>query len=440
MYDLAIINGTVIDPRRDGTFAANVYCKDGIIADVSANTQDAARVIDAGGMYVSPGFLDIHGHIEGHAASGRMLRRQGVTTVVNGNCGMGQPDLPAFLARLRRNGFVMNQSQLSGATTLRERAGQADPYLPLSRSQLSAVVRLLEADFDAGASGLSFGLEYVPGTSLEEIMELSRVAAQRGKPVAAHIRSDCAAGLDALDEMFHVSRETGARVQISHVVYQFGYGYMREALDKIAAAVRAGLDISCDSGMYTSFATRIGSAVFDDGCLEKWGCGYDAIYTPGGRYARRRLTGQMFEELRRDFPDTSAIALIGNEAEIPLAFELPYMMCSSDAGVAEMTGGHAQDAHPQDAGTFPRFLRKLVRESARLSLPDAIRRITLLPALRMGFVRKGRMEPGCDADITVFDLDAIADNACFPHEGDPCAVPSGIQSVIIHGKIAEGKG
>jgi N-acyl-D-amino-acid deacylase len=365
-----------------------------------------------------------------------MLCRQGVTSVVNGNCGIGQADLSGFISKMEQNGFILNQAQLSGATMLRERAGQFDPYSPLTPSQLTKAEELLIEELRGASAGISFGLEYVPGTSKEELLTLSGVAARCNKLVAVHLRYDCAKGIDALDEMIAVSRLTNAAVQISHVVYQFGYGFMGDALAAIDAAVRSGVNISCDSGMYTSFATSIGSAVFDDGCLEKWGCSYDAVYTPGGKYARQRLTKTTFEELRRDYPKESAIALIGNADEIPIAFELPYMMCSSDAGVAELNGGSALDAHPQDAGTFPRFIREMVRERKQLTLPDAIARITCIPAERTGFTGKGRLSVGADADITVFDINTITDNSRFPHEGDPCTPPDGVLAVIVNGEIA----
>jgi N-acyl-D-amino-acid deacylase len=437
MFDLGIVNGIIVDPVRSRLVAANVYVKGGKIAQITRETPDCAQTIDARGEYVAPGFIDVHAHLESHLAAGILLARQGVTTVVNGNCGIGQPNLDAFFADTDARGFIVNQLALSGATTLRERVGVTDPYAPLDPKQLAAATELLEEDLRVGACGVSFGLEYCPGTSKAELHALSRTAARYGKLVAVHIRTDFFAGLAALDEMIEVARVTGAAVQISHVVYQFGYGMMSHALERIDAARRAGIDISCDSGMYTSFATIIGTAVFNEDCFDKWGVGYDGIYMPGGKYAGQYLTRESYLDLRQNYPDEQAIALIGVPSEIPLAFTLPYMMVSSDAGVFALSGGDdTSAAHPQDAGTFPRFLREMVRERAELSLPDAISRITSLPAERFGLSGKGKIAVGADADLVVFDLARIRDNAVYPNVGRGDAPPDGVSHVLVGGDIA----
>ncbi|WRS27222.1 amidohydrolase family protein [Oscillospiraceae bacterium MB08-C2-2] len=433
MYDLAILNGILIDPEAGRLIPANLYCRDGKIAEISREVHEATQTLDAKGDYISPGFIDIHAHIEGSAYPGSLLALQGVTTVINGNCGLGLADLPSFFEEQNRKGFILNQLELSGASTLRERAGLQDRYAPLSPAQLEQACGMLREDLEAGAAGLSFGLEYMPGSSREEVLALSRVAARYGKPVTIHTRTDCFTGLAALQEAIDISRFTGAGVQISHVVYQYGFGMMKLALAMIDDAVKSGLDISCDSGMYTSFATAIGSAVFDEGCLEKWRCGYDAILAATGKYAGQRLNRDTFEELRRETPSETAIALIGNPHEILMAFDLPYMMISSDCGVNKEPD--PSYGHPQDAGTFPRFIRQLVRKTGRLTLADAVARATILPAKRMDLDVKGRITPGSDADLVIFSLDELTDRSQFPHLGSPAAPPEGIRAVAIAGKI-----
>ncbi|MDR2108744.1 MAG: amidohydrolase family protein [Coriobacteriales bacterium] len=434
MYDLAIVGGELIDPERTQPYRANLYCRGGRIAALSEREFPARHRIDAGGCCVSPGFIDIHGHIDGDYTAARLLHLQGVTSVLNGNCGFGLLDVGAWQAKLNQDGFILNQFQLVGHKDLRERIGVSDDHVALSDAQITQAGELLLGELEGGAVGLSFGLEYQPGAGWAEIQALSQVVAHYGGLVSIHLRSDGLEGLDALEEAFEIQRRTGAAVQISHVVYQFCFGWMREALSAIDAAVRAGLDISCDSGMYTAFATYIGTEVFREGCVERWGCDYSDLHAASGRYRGQALNRQTYLELRREAPRDVVIAMLGNDDLPALAFTLPYMMASSDAGVNR--SGDASQGHPQDTGTFPRFLRMMVREQGQLSLNDAIRRITLLPAQRLGLPAKGRLELGCDADLVIFDPHTISDTSAFAPKGRVDALSKGIHAIVMGGTIS----
>lgn len=434
MYDLVIKNGNIIDPERGRITVGDICIKDGKVVEISRDNKEAADTIDASGKFISPGFIDIHAHIEGNMSAGIMLCRQGVTTVINGNCGMG-PDNPAeFILQQNKKGFIINQIELAGATILRHQSGATHPLEPMTASQLSHANALLEERLLSGCAGVSFGLEYVPGSSKEEVLTLARTAARYGKPVAIHTRSDNYKGLSSLAEAINICKITGASVQISHVVYQFGFGMMKQALDMINDAVLSGYDISCDSGMYTSFATYIGTEVFEPGCFDKWGRSYNSIFMSTGKYKGHYLTKESYIDARKNHPDDIAIALIGVPHEIDMAFDLSYMMVSSDAGVNP--GNDTSLCHPQDSGTFPRFLRKLVRETNRLTLLDAIRRLTIIPAKRMNLADKGRIAPGCSADLVIFDIDRITDTSKFPNDGKSDSPPAGISHVIIAGRLA----
>ena len=438
MFDLAILGGTVIEPVDKKLITANVYIKDGKIAEVTRMTYGAKKIINAHGMYVSPGFIDMHTHTENNSFISEMLTRQGVTTVINGNCGFGQRDLANFFDKVDK-GSMLNLSQLVGASELRDRAGQTDPYAPMSEEQIKFAEQALLADLEAGASGLSFGLAYVPGSSKEETLRLAQIVARYGKLVAIHPRGNGWNSLGGIEEVVDISRKTGASVHLSHVVYNYGYGIMQQALELIDNAVCEGIDISCDSGMYTSYATLIGSDEFSEKTLELIRCPIENIYMATGKHTGQNLISrEMYLKMRESCPDDVAIAIAGNPHEILMAFNLPYMMCSSDAGVGALAGIDTV-VHPQDASNFAKFLLETVVMNKMLTLADAISRITWIPAQRMGLKDKGRIIPGADADITIFELEKINERADFPHLGKSDAPPEGFNTVIIGGKIVVNK-
>ena len=439
MFDLAITGGTVIDPADKRLIPANVYVIEGKIAEISRMTHEAKECIDASGMYVSPGFIDMHTHTDNNMMVGEMLVRQGVTTVTGGHCGLGPTDLPAFFKEAEK-GFIVNQSQFAGAWELRERVGLTDPTQPMNEEQIVSAEKALLADLETGAAGLSFGLEYMTGSSFEEIIRLSKIVAYYGKPVMIHTRGGFWSGLESLKEAINISRQTGAAVNISHLAYMYGHGMMSSALEIIDSARREGVDISCDCGMYTSFSTLIGTEAFNEDYVKTWGCDLDKIFVASGKYAGQQITSsEMFQEVRKNSPDAAANAMIGCPNEILLAFDLPYMMCSSDAGVSTVANIN-EAVHPQDAATFAKFLREAVVMTRRLTLVDAVSRITTLPAERMGFSGKGRIIPGADADIVVFDIERVQERADFPHLGQADAPPEGFYAVIIDGKIVVDNG
>ncbi len=356
----------------------------------------------------------------------------GVTTVYNGNCGMGLVDLPDFMDKYEKEGFIINQIEQVGHTTLREMVGLQDRYSPANEKQIADMSKLLESQFEIGGYGLSFGLEYVPGASREEVMSLSRIAAKYDKLVSIHTRGDGYAGLVSLNEAIDICRVTGARVQISHLVYQFGMGMISQAIKLIDDAISEGLDISVDSGMYSSFATAIGSAVFDEGCVEKWGCDYNRLIAATGVYRGERLTRQLYTKLRNEMPEETVIGMVGKESEVYEALKKDYMMVSTDAGTLYDSN---IPGHPQDAGTYPRFIRTMVREQGQLTLMEAIRRCTYLPATRLGLNNKGVINIGADADILIFDPEIITDKADYPGFGQVDARCEGIDYVIVNGKV-----
>lgn len=433
MFDIVIKNGVLIDPERLTRSTGNVGILAGKIAAVTQQQICGNKEIDASGLIVAPGFIDIHGHVDLDAYCGELSLRQGITTTIGGNCGFSPLDVEDFFAAHEKNGFIINQAEMVGhSISLREAVGAVDPLMPATPAQLSRMETMVEAAFEAGACGLSLGLAYAPGSSSEEVYHLSRLAARYGRIVAVDTRMRTEIDMYSLVEAVDIARQTGARIQISHLVYQYGTGVVDEALAVIDRARADGLDIRFDSGMYTQWATHIGAVLFDESSMEVNGWQLEDILVITGKYNGQRLTMDIYRELRATAPHTAVVVFTGVEEEIYLALSHPYGMPSTD------TGPYAPgEGHPQIAGSFPRYFRKLVGERYELTIMEAVRKATLLPAETLGFHTKGRLRAGMDADIVVFDMRTMMDKADF---GLPNARPEGIDYVFINGKLALDRG
>lgn len=427
-YDVVIKNGTIIDPKRRKSTIANLGILNGKISSITREEIEGVVEIEVKDKIVCPGIIDIHAHVEGNLDCAKVMAAMGVTTVYNGNCGMSPENLKTFYKD--NEYFIINQIEQIGHTNLRERVGVYDRYKSSGDEEIEKMKIMLKEAFEDGVSGLSFGLEYVPGSSRKEVLELSEVAAKYGKLVSIHTRGDSYGGLSTLREAIDITRKTGAAVNISHLTYQFGMGMATEALSMIEEALEEGLDISVDSGLYSGFATAIGSAVFDEGCLEKWGCDYNSLIAGTGKYKGQRLTKEIYEELRRDYPEETGIGMVGEEYEVFEILEKPYVMVCTDGGTLYDNG---MPGHPQDAGTYPKFFRTMVKEQHRISWMEAISRCTYMPAKRLGLKNKGTIEIGADADILIFDSKVIEDKANYPCFGSTEARPEGIEYVFVNG-------
>ncbi|WP_160687579.1 amidohydrolase family protein [Clostridium sp. C2-6-12] len=427
-YDVVIKNGTIMDPKRWKSTIANIGILKGKIENITREEIEGKAEIDVRDKIVCSGIIDIHAHVEGNLDCASIMAAMGVTTVYNGNCGMSPENLKIFYDKNEH--FLINQIEQIGHTNLREQVGVRDRYKAANDEEIEKMKSLLTDAFQDGAYGLSFGLEYVPGSSKKEVLELAKIAAKYGKLVSIHTRSDSYGGLSTLREAIDITRKTGAAVNISHLTYQFGMGMATEALNMIEEALAEGLDISVDSGLYSAFATAIGSAVFDEGCLEKWGCDYNSLIAGTGKYKGQRLTKEIYEELRRDSPEDTGIGMVGEEYEVFEILDKPYVMICTDGGTLYDKG---VPGHPQDAGTYPKFFRTMVREQHRISWMEAINRCTYLPAKRLGLESKGTIEIGADADILIFDPKIIEDKADYPCFGLTETRPEGIEYVFVNG-------
>lgn len=440
-YDLVINGGIIIEPKSNTQTRGNIGILNGKIARISRELMEGLETIDATNRIVCPGFIDIHSHLNTDYYAAWLSAKQGITTCLSGNCGLtqGMP-IDHYLNTIEENGYPINFATLVGHSwTLRELVGVKSPTQTATPEQTAKMAELVEQALEEGAFGVSLGLEYSPGATQEEYMPLVKLAAKYDKLVSIHIRTDALDFAVGLKEAIDLSEKTGARVQISHLAYQFGVhpDVTQMALIMIENAIKKGLPIQCDSGMYEAFATFVNSAVFSDGWEKRYGCQLSDLMISNGKYVGQRATKEIIEYIRKNEDGTIGTAFVGVLPDLALAIKQPYTMISTDAGLSDKPG----NGHPQDAGTYPRAFQKLVREQGALSMMEAVYKSTYMPAKQLGIEdRKGWIGTGADADLVVFDPKTIRDNADYVGIGKPDAPPSGIDAVIVNGvTIFEGE-
>lgn len=431
MLDLILKNGLVCDPANSIQSILNVGIRNGRIACLTSEPLPAAAEIDCTGHIVSPGFVDAHSHEddlrEGHIEADITLRalRQGVTTLVTGNCGDAPRDLPAYCAAYDGKQPV-NMALLAGHTTIRRLCGARNKYAPVDEATLAAMCETLERQLTEGAKGLSMGIRYEPGMTLGEMCAMAAVVKRFGGVLAAHVRGDAFEIYDAIEEFLEIGRRTGVRLQISHIGSMAAYGQMAEVLsyvDRRAAA--EGLDVRIDCYPYDAFCTSIGATTYDDGFLDRY---HDVtrIELTDGEYKGFIPNMEVFEKVRREHPEYLTIAHVMNGAEVDMALTHPRTMLGSDGVLLNGAG------HPRAAGAFARFLAQYVFERKLLSLNEGIAKTTCEAAARFGLDR-GTLGVGRAADVTVFDPKHLQDKATF---AEPALPPEGVRLVLLGGVVA----
>lgn len=434
MYDLAIREGMIIDFENNSIFVGDIGIKGGKIVDVGRCNGNAKKVINAVGLIVSPGFVDIHMHEEviGNSVDGddydigNNMLRMGVTTAVGGNCGNNRQDIKEFLDFVDHNGAPINYLTFIGHNFLRNSLA-IDPYRKATEIEIQKMKDMVKEYIESdNAIGISFGIEYSPGITFREMVGLCNDI-EDNILLSAHYRGDADKSIDSIKEMIEISRVTKKPMQISHIGSCSAMGYMDESLDLIEVAIGEGLDIAADCYPYNAFSTRIGSAVFDEGCFETWNKSYDSILLTEEPYKGIYCDEELFYKVRKEYPDMYAVAFVMNEEEVIDALKASFVFVASDGMLNKGQG------HPRAAGTFPKVLGKYVRDDNRLDLTDALKKMTLLPAQRLGLRNKGDIQVGMDGDIVIFNPATIIDQATFT---EPTKPPIGIEYVIIDGKIA----
>lgn len=433
MLDILIKNGRYADFDEGRLARGDIGVKDGKITAVGEVDEPAKKVIDASGKIVSMGFVDIHMHEEcfdeeEYDIALRMLR-MGVTSCVAGNCGGQRQSVARFREAIEsRGGAPVNYLLLAGYNAARHAVGGLARYAPADEATVERIAAHIKSEIEAGASGMSFGVEYDPAITEEEIIHAINAQERREIFVSMHYRGDDKDAIDSINEMIRIARSTGVRFQISHLSSCSATGQMEESLALINRAKAENPLLDYDTYPYNASCTSIGSACFDGDSFQERQAKNVEVLVVSGAHAGEICDRALFEELRANEPGTLVAAFSMREKEIRMAIENPYCGMVASDGILKRGNGH-----PRAAGTFARILAKYVREEGILSMMGALNKISAVPAARIGLSNKTRLAPGYDADIAVFDPEKVRDNATFMASNLP---PEGFTAVIVNGALA----
>ena len=391
------------------------------------------KYYDGNGLILSPGFVDTHMHEEGFTSDddsfdiGECMLKMGVTTAMGGNCGSEKTEFHQFLDHIDHKGSPINYCLAAGYNSIRKRHGVLDQDKPSKDQMRKIQENLLELVRD-GAFAITFGIEYNPNMDIDEILEaLEPFKGRQDIFVAAHSRFDGDRAIEGLVEMIEIARRSDIPFQISHLSSCCAYGRMEDCLNTIEEGLNQGIDLLVDTYPYGAFSTQIGTSVFRGDFLKKWNASYEDIILTEEPYRSCKLNGEIFKKAREERPDMLVVARVMKEDETKKSLKKPYVMVASDGLYNNGKG------HPRGAGTFPRVLGTYVREGV-LSLEEALYKSTLQPAKRLGLDHKlGRIKPGYQADLVLFDPEEIKDCADFEDGQRP---PLGIKQVWVNGKLA----
>ncbi|HEX7999250.1 MAG TPA: D-aminoacylase [Pyrinomonadaceae bacterium] len=479
-YDLLISNARVVDGTGNPWFRADIGIKNGRIARIGRiSANEAARVIDARGQIVAPGFIDVHTHVESiyQFPEAENFVRMGVTSLVTGNCGTSDTDIAKFLGRIKETPLTVNLATLIAHGSVRKDVLGLENRAP-SAEELRRMESIVEQAMKDGAVGLSTGLIYLPGTyaKTDEVVALARVAARYGGIYATHMRNEGNEVVPAIRESLQIGEQAGLPVEISHfkISSRKLWGQSPQTIEMVREARRRGLAVTVDQYAYpassTSLDSRLPSWLLEGGreegkkrladkevrervvrevqqTLKETGFkDFDyavvASYEPNPSFNGKSIAAITREvrgkkDVRSQIEQMMEMYMAGgagmvyhgmSEQDVQNIMREPFTMIASDSGVRRVGEGVP---HPRGYGNNARVLGHYVRELKLLSLEDAVRKMTSLPAQTFNLRDRGLLREGFGADLVIFDDATIIDRATFeqPHQ-----FPLGISYVIVNGE------
>jgi N-acyl-D-aspartate/D-glutamate deacylase len=435
-YDTVIEGGRVIDPESNLDAVRNVAIQDGRIVQVSVAPLQGRRVIHATGLVVSPGFIDVHQHGQ-DLPSQRVKAFDGVTMALEME--IGAPDVSEFLKSKEGHSLIHYGTTAShlaaralvfGAPlpdgTILPRSGPATEE-HASPEQIQKIQQRLREQLDAGALGIGMGIEYAPGATRLEVIDMFRLAAERKLPVYTHMRSagrvEPGSAIQSVEEVIGASAISGAPVHIVHINSTCLKDSL-ECLSLVEGARAHGIDVTTEAYPYIAGMTAINSAVFNPGWREKLGIDYNNLVLPG---SGEHLTKERFDELHNSNAKQWVLIFANTQQIVDELIPNPLIMIASDGA----------EGHPRNAGTYSRVLAQYVREKKSLTWMEALRKMTLMPAQMLerstpDAKRKGRIQEGADGDIVVFDPNTISDRSTFQKPMEPSV---GVHYLLVGGAV-----
>jgi N-acyl-D-amino-acid deacylase len=480
--DVLIKNGRIIDGAGNSWFYGDVAVKNGKIIAVGKLTgYSAPKTIDANKMIVAPGFIDVHGHVEGGIFQWPTADNyiyDGVTTIITGNCGGSASDLQNFFHRIDSLHPSINIASLVGHNTIREQVMHHDNRLPTATEQ-QQMESLVETAMKDGAVGLSTGLIYIPGTfaNTEEVVGLAKMASRYNGVYASHIRNEESKAVDAINEAINIGKAANIPVEISHfkIGGKANWGTSNITLGLVQQARLEGWDVTIDQYPYTASSTNLGVRLPDwafaggndslkirlhDPVLraqikkemlqqlqqykfKNYSYCVVASYSADSTYNGKSITdinklmgrkSKATEEAETimDMVEKGGAQMVYhsmNEEDVKYIMKYPFCMSGADAGIPVPGKGMP---HPRGYGTNARVLGKYVREEKVITLEEAIRRMTSLAAQKFQLKDRGLLKEGMAADIVIFDDKAVSDHATFeqPHQ-----YATGFYYVLVNGQL-----